>query len=435
MTMLFAHKATSRHSSAAVTTMLGQHAFRWFAPLPLLIFSVLSACGGSGGAGGAGTAGAGAGTAGAGAGAGGGTGGTGATGASAGAGGGTGGDCPAEAICDGQCVTLSTDASNCGSCGRVCQDCVSGNCNPQKLADADTSPGVQTCLVHQGKFYWADPLHGVRSVSVGKFGASLIADTQATGMAADSASSSIYWIDQNGIRKYTTAGPGQGSIITLTPKTAYTVSIGFALSHVYWSGVNPIMGPGTDLWRVGINGDPAESLIPISDSFTGFCAVWADENNIYAQDGSLLFKIPHGTQDMTLLDDSPPECFNGGQPPSSASIAMDETTFYIPKGSPSHYIAAVPLDGGPSDTIATLPSSVAPIDIAVDPWHVYWSSTDGNISRATKSDWTSELFIDGQEDMLCLAVDGEQDGFVYWVTTNAVFAIEKHTTPLGDSAP
>ena len=352
--------------------------------------------------------------------------GSGATGGTAGAGGsgasaGTGaggeaitcpqgqGDCNHDAV-DGCETDVTMSTRHCGACDHDCLggDCVGSACQPVKLADAQ---GAGTGL-HNGRLALS-PTHvyvsyvdstflsgGVAVVAKDGTGLTCVAcDTGAPGeVATDDAF--VYWTDPGAHAIGKAAFDGGGPSLVYSTPVAVPIAVGPTALY-YFNSVS------SDVRRVDLDGANATAIAPMQFGVTSFAfdngwLFWTKENGeVVAKDLANTSNPPTvmatgRTLPRSLaVDDAYVYWAEGNwgvadnaimrmargagtmDPLASESvhaIAIDETNVYAADGS-GGTIWWVPKTGGEPTFLATAQPSY-PMDIAVDPHAVYWSTED-----------------------------------------------------------
>ena len=308
------------------------------------------------------------------------------------------GDCACKTTCGGaNCVDLTSDAKNCGSCGTICAGtCTLGRC---LIALAPAPSGAQSGFTPEY-------------------------------IAIDA--TSVYWTTCNdtqtkgSIMKVAIAG---GSPIALARDEACPAGIAVNATSVYWITRSTAVfdsdggiAPNGSLRKVALGGGPITTLV----SGWSPVGVAVDSANVYWTDGEpaldppsgvpAIVRVPTGGGVPTVLASGP----SGGS--ESLPIALDRTNVYW-ASSYSNAVSKVALSSGASTTLAGIvdPSSGPAIALAVDPTGVYW--TAGGNTNDGCGDVEGVPLVGGAANSLAgasrplgIAADGTS---VYWIETQS----------------
>lgn len=331
-------------------------------------------------------------------------------------------DGPCCSSCNGSCVDLQDDPTNCGSCNHSCQGgaCQAGACQPTVLASVPATDlvidatnayflGVNSVqemplaggpvatlaseqytawglAVGVGRVYWTNAgssaegnLGDVLSVSIDAGAPATLASGLVRPFGITVGSSGVYWVTQgswtavNGMGSvYRTTSDGGTATLASQLDTPWRVTVD--AMNVYWTS-NP--GGGT-VMRMPLQGGTPTT---IASGPTGLWAIAVDATNVYWTDSGCPL-------DMDVCNGCPGRVMAapiaGGQPHVIAAeqcnpvaIAVDTDGLYWANSGAGEAVfvggAVMMVASGSSTPVTLAPAQNGANGIAADATNVYWT--------------------------------------------------------------
>jgi hypothetical protein len=148
------------------------------------------------------------------------------------------------ALCNGSCTDTTSNPSNCGSCGHVCQNttCTNGACDSLLLSSGFVPPG--RLAIDANDAYWTNGDGTIRSVPLAGGTTTTLATglSQPMGIAVDA--QNVYAVSHDGrIVSVPLAGASTVTVLAQTQPNPYALAID--ATNVYWSNVGSGAGNGS----------------------------------------------------------------------------------------------------------------------------------------------------------------------------------------------
>jgi hypothetical protein len=265
---------------------------------------------------------------------------------------------PGYAACGGSCVDLATDPANCGACGAACgtnqlcrgRSCVCLLTCGGPCVDSDTDPANCGACGH-------DCLGG--TCAAGMCQPITLASGQNMPWCLAVDSQSVNWTNYNGPTVMRAALDGGNPVTLATGTEPYGIAVDS--QNVYWTDGNDGI-----VWRSPVDGGAKVQLA--SGSVNELRAVVIDSGRVYwGDDARGIFSVStDGGAPVTVASTrySNTEC----------QLAFDGARVYWPAYPGQDTVQASPLSGGPIATLGMVPSNLGDTSaIAVDSNNAYFN--------------------------------------------------------------
>jgi len=151
---------------------------------------------------------------------------------------------PGLSLCNGACTDTTSNPTNCGSCGNLCQNttCTDGACDSLVLSTGFVPPG--RLAINANDAYWTNGDGTIRSVPLAGGTTVTLATglSQPMGIAVDA--QNVYAVSQDGrIVSAPLSGAGTVTVLAQTQPNPYALAID--ATNVYWSNVATGAGNGS----------------------------------------------------------------------------------------------------------------------------------------------------------------------------------------------
>jgi DNA-binding beta-propeller fold protein YncE len=282
--------------------------------------------------------------------------------------------------CDGGCVDLETDPSNCGVCLNSCAKgtCQDGVCRYQTLTHVTDACAI--AIDQGGHIYWAQSSTGnIYKLSPGSsssttFVSGAMVAGSCGGIAVDPMN--VYWTSQNGQNGRVLKASPSGMPLTspfLPSPFAYQSGIAVNAQNIFWTDFNG----GTVSWMpLGVDSGTSTQIAWGAQQPSGI-ALALDSTVVYWTDegSDQIMKAP------LLPTQGPPVRLATSMFHNPRGIAVDATNVYWVTESS---VESAPIGGGKPTVLATrgAPGKVLQ-GIAVDNTSVYWIADMGTNSNGT----------------------------------------------------
>jgi len=151
---------------------------------------------------------------------------------------------PGLALCSGQCIDLTSDPLNCGSCGHSCgtMTCTMGGCDSIVLSTEFDPPGRLT--IDSSNVYWSNLDGTIKSVPIAGGATTTLASGLGAGMGIGVDAQNVYAVSQDG---RIVSAPLTGTMAVTVLATAQPQPYALAVdgTNVYWSTIGSGAGNGT----------------------------------------------------------------------------------------------------------------------------------------------------------------------------------------------
>ena len=318
----------------------------------------------------------------------------------------TGGHCSQQCIspfadCDGiptnGCeANLLTDSKNCGACGRACGNggmCATGMCPVTTYA---TSSNLTGLAVDSSFVYWADDATSGGAIYKEPIGGGMTDGGSSAQVVYSVADAAFVAVDATYLLWMQSGTAVESRLLTggsVTQIAAFTGGVGMLLAggFAYYSTTD-----GKN-WRVPEDGSAMPTLL----SSTGAArAAAVDNTNIYGVINGDIDSLPITAMNAT------PTPFATKQ--SALGIAIDSSNVYWTTANGT--LVAAP-KSNPSTAAPIVSGQTNPNPIATDGASVYWADTDGSIHRAPINGSSTLTLATNQGTPVMIVVDASN---VYW---------------------
>jgi hypothetical protein len=150
---------------------------------------------------------------------------------------------PGLALCAGQCIDLTSDPLNCGSCGHSCgtMTCTMGGCDSIVLSTEFVPPGRLT--IDSSNVYWTNGDGSIKSVPIAGGATATLESGAGAGMGIGVDTQNVYAVSQDGIISAPLSGTMAITVLATAQLQPYALAVD--ANNVYWSTVGSGAGNGT----------------------------------------------------------------------------------------------------------------------------------------------------------------------------------------------
>ncbi len=147
-------------------------------------------------------------------------------------------------LCSGQCIDLTSDPLNCGSCGHSCgtMTCSMGGCDSVVLSTGFDPPGRLT--IDSSNVYWSNLDGTIKSVPIAGGATTTLASGLGAGMGIGVDAQNVYAVSQDG-RIVSAPLTGTMAVTVLATAQPQPYSLAVDGTNVYWSTLGSGAGNGT----------------------------------------------------------------------------------------------------------------------------------------------------------------------------------------------
>lgn len=326
-----------------------------------------------------------------------------------------GGKCVCATTCNGKCVDTSSDAANCGGCGKTCSGtCSAGRCLVA-LASGQNNP--YAIAVDSSSVYWTNAGVSLSDGSVmkvpvgGGTPTTLVSSVPNPRAIAVDATSVYYWFMRNPQGVTVSSVPlGGGTPTIVSSGQGLEPSIAVAGSYLYgvtWNNYGVVL-------KIPIAGGSATN-IALNQNQPDSVAV--DATNVYwaSYGASKVLKAPIGGGTVTTIAQTK-------TPPGL--VTVDATNVYW-ADDPDNFgtggiLMAAPVGGGTPTTLFAGKSLYRIQSIASDGTNVYWIDSLDTVNKLPIGGGTPTTLATGQTSSAAIAVDATS---VYWVSNSAIMKL------------
>jgi hypothetical protein len=308
-------------------------------------------------------------------------------------------------ICSGQCVDVSTDPNNCGTCGKTCEPgavCSGGTCACPvgEMSCGGACVDIKSDVNNCGGCGMS--CGGTGSTCTGGACEQVIATQQATPVALALSSAGVFWINQ-GTGDVLASGLTGGTVTTLAQSQSSPTSICADSQNVYWNVSGAIMTVPA------AGGTPSTFFSEPAGSPTRLAI---DSNHLYWTDVNA-----HAVVSMPLSGGGASTLANGLSNPYAIAAQGGNVYWSELISAPTkkgEVMRWTPNGGGTYTLIASTGSSDEILGLAVDANNVYWVSSLGNVVEASNNGaGTPSILVSNQISPSGITVDATN---VYWTT-------------------
>jgi hypothetical protein len=290
-------------------------------------------------------------------------------------------------------VKVSSDANNCGVCGKTCAGfpCVNGQCQspPLPVKLADSGGGAFDIAVDATYVYWGSSA-GIQRIAKSGGSPTVLSSGVANGIAIDSARA--YWAD-TGASSIRSVPLGGGTATTLVSGLTYPWRVATNGVNVFFTD-----NSAASVSRVPAMGGAATAL---ATGLGGAAGIAVDASYVYftTNTSGTVARVPIGGGAVTTLA-------SGESTP--IRVAIDATQVYFTTYTSAGAVKKVPIAGG---NVVTLAQATSPIAVLVDTGWVYWTDAT-TVKKMPVAGGNEVILASGQGSPNCLAADSSR---IYWV--------------------
>lgn len=326
-------------------------------------------------------------------------------------------DPPNNAICNGACVQVATDAKNCGRCGRDCLDstCGGGVCAPVLMAESPIGGVAPTgpIAVDATFVYWGNSssqcavggncntvYHMPKNGGMATIRSFASARHAVSGIALDT--TGTYWT--NGLSVMScpgnSCGPFGDNPTTLVDGRTATREIVARGGNVFW-------GESFGVFACPIAGCPSNTPTSIHNVAGEVKRLAIDDTSLYIAGGRAVARcvLPSCTGGVSEI---------AAAPEGVVDVAVDATDLFFASPTTIYRCALSGCAGAPAAVTSIAPDFQPPHHLAIDATHLYWAA-GGAIQRCAKSGCaTPETINPAEAQIKALTMD---DKSIYFVLT------------------